>query len=398
VPELSAEYYKGINPERTKRTLSTFSKADAEVVKHFISTCQAQSGIKLARVTGILDGLVAWKKIVKKPLRSMKIEDVNTGVTAIREKYTDNTAIQYISTMKAFCEWMIEQKISKLPLADIRKIKLPKPNKMSFGPGDILSEEEVALLISCATTARDKAIIATIYDGKFRAVDIALATWGDVDMDLPQTISIQTAAKTKVPRKVSMVTCKDYLIAWRNAYPGTASGAAPLFVTEHGDPRPMKYSTLLKILNRIKEKAIKRGMDPKKAAGLHQFRRAAITHDANKGRPLPHISMEAWGKPYSPMLDRYVKPSEDDITRSKLESLGIEKRKYTKRKTAMMPTQCPACGAINPPGKSYCGDCGKGLTEDAHQGLNKFRRAREDPAFLREYADWLEKRISNSET
>ena len=371
MPELSAEYYKGINPERTGKTLSTFSKADAEVVRHFISTCQAQSGIKLARVTGILDGLVAWKKIVKTPLRSMKIEDVNAGVTTIREKYKDNTAIQYISTIKAFCEWMIEQEISKLPLGDIRKIKLPKPNKMSFGPGDILAEEEIALLISCATTPRDKAIIATIYDGKFRAVDIALMTWGDIDMDLPQTASAQTAAKTGVPRKVSLATCKEYLIAWRNTYPGTATGTAPLFVTEHGDPRPMKYSTLLKILNRIKERAIKRGMDPAKASGLHQFRRAAITHDANRGRPITHICMEGWGKPYSPMIDRYVKPSEDDITRSKLETLGIEKRTYTKRKTAMMPTQCPGCGFVNSPGIEYCSKCGHGLTAAAIQSVEE---------------------------
>jgi len=395
VPELSAEYYKGINPGRTKQTLSTFSKADAKIASHFISTSQAQSGIKLARVTGIMDGLVAWKKLVDKPFRDLDIEDVHEGVNKIREKYAINTAIQYISTMKAFLNWMIETKLSRLDTIAIDKIKLPKPNKMSFGPGDILSEEDITILIQSCTTPRDKAILAMMYDGGFRAVDLALMTWADLDFELSQErITAQTDAKTGVPRKVSLATCKEYVIDWRNHYPGAARGNAPVFVTMHGAPRPMKYSTLLSIIRRVRDEAHRRGVSAEKGLGLHQFRRASITHEANKGRPIAHVCMEKWGKAYSPMIDRYVKPSDEDIANSKMEMLGIEKRKYVKRKTAMMPTQCPECGFVNSPGIEYCGKCGHGLTEDAQQGMNKFRQARQDPALLREYADWLEKRES----
>ena len=301
---------------------------------------------------------------MNKPFRDLEIEDVHDGVNQIREKYSTNTAIQYISTMKTFLKWMIETKKSRLDTIVIDKIKLPKPNKMSFGPGDILSEEEVRILIRCCRTPRNKAILAMLYDGGFRAVDIALMTWADLDFDLSQDrITAQTDAKTGVPRKVSLATCKQYLIDWRNAYPGVATGIAPLFVTVHGTP--MKYSTILSVVQKVTDEAHKRGVGPEKRLGLHQFRRASITHEGNKGRPIAHVCMEKFGKPYSPMIERYMKPSEGDIANSKMEMLGIEpKREYKKRKTAMMPTQCPACGFVNAPGIAYCGKCGHGLSED----------------------------------
>ena len=109
---------------------------------------------------------------------------------------------------------------------------------------------------------------------------------------------------------------------------------------------------------------------------LHQFRRASITHDSNKGRPISHICMEKWGRSYSPRIERYAKPGEEDIANSKREATGVQpKRKYEKKSTAMQPIQCQDCGTVNGPTLKYCGICGRSLTGE---GLTKMERMKRD--------------------
>jgi uncharacterized OB-fold protein len=59
-------------------------------------------------------------------------------------------------------------------------------------------------------------------------------------------------------------------------------------------------------------------------------------------------------------------------------------RKPRERSKVLDPIECPHCGDINPPGKQFCGICGRSLTEEAmHQvedaGAIVRRKLVEDP-------------------
>ncbi len=371
------EGYRYATEEKVNRRIDSFPPDERELVREYINTSRAQKGIKLVRVVGIIAGLKAWRDIIKKPFQKWTRNDVYQGVTFVRDKknYKQNTSIIYIALMKAFLTWMITEKYSKIPLEEIIKIQLPKGDTGSFKPGDILTEEEVRTILSCCGSDRDRALIALLYDGGFRMVEAAMMTWGDLDFQFDDRITARTSQKTYVPRVVSLMSCKELIATWRSHYPGNPVGDNPVFVTRDGEP--FTYSTATEVIKSIRLKAIKKGLDPKRIK-LHQFRRASITHEVNKGRPISHICIERWGRAYSPMIEVYAKPSEQDVLRSKMEMFGVEpKRKYEKRKTAMTPTQCQHCGFINSPEIEFCGKCGKPLSEEALTEIEILRKERD---------------------
>jgi integrase len=373
--ELDPGVYRYANEENINHKIDSFLSEDRALVKEFININRAQKGIKLVRVTGILNGLKAWRVVINKPFRKWALDDIYEGVNFIRNKknYKTSTAILYISLMKSFITWMITAKYSKIPLEEIIKIQLPKNDGNSFKSGDILTEEEVKIVLSCCVSERDRALIALLYDGGFRMIEAAMMTWADLDFQFPDRITAQTSQKTYVPRMVSLMSCKDLMSAWREHYPGEPTGNNPVFVTRDGVP--FKYNTAYEVIKGIRRRAIKKGLDPKRIK-LHQFRRASITHEVNKGRPISHICIERWGRAYSPMIEVYAKPSEQDVLKSKMDMLGIEpKRSYVKRKTAMQPVQCPDCGTVNGPTLKFCGTCGRSVTGE---GLSKMERMKRD--------------------
>jgi integrase len=294
------------------------------------------------------------------------INKFKTGGRHNGKPYAINTQVLYLVNLRTFITWAAEKGDIPAPLEEILKIRIPKANKMTFSAGDILTEEEVKAVLDCCPTTRDRAFVAMLYDGGLRTKELCTLAWKDLDFINDDIVTAQTVVKTGVFRKVPLFMCREYLIAWRNAYPGDPSGNNAVFVNRYREP--FVYSTAHELMKRI-GKRVKdlKGIDMGSRLKLHQFRRASITHDVNKNRPISHICMEKWGRSYSPMIERYAKPGEAEILNSKIEASGVEKikRKYEKKRGAMQPIQCPKCGMVNPPTNRHCGTCGRGLTEDA---------------------------------
>lgn len=57
----------------------------------------------------------------------------------------------------------------------------------------------------------------------------------------------------------------------------------------------------------------------------------------------------------------------------------------------MKPVQCPHCDNINVPGTTFCGYCGRSLTEEAEKEEDEVRRFAKSPEKLRMLADELER-------
>jgi len=365
--------YRRIADHHIERLIHKYNPVDQEIIQEYIDMVRAQQGTGAARVRSIVEILFTWRQVINKPFADWNLKGVFKGINTVRADRKPNTAFLYVLTLRSFLEWLITSGRSSLPLDEIKKINLPKTDKMTFGPGDILTEEEVRTVLSCCPTVRDRAFIAMLYDGGFRTKEMAMMSWKDLNFDVPDMVTAQTDQKTGIPRKVPLTACREYLTAWRNEYPGEPVGNNPVFVTAQGEP--FNYDTAQNLIRRLRKKAKEKGIDPSRIK-LHQFRRASITHDSNKGRPISHICMEKWGRSYSPMIERYAKPGEEDIANSKREASGVQpKRKYEKKATAMQPLQCPDCGTVNGPTLKFCGMCGRSLTGE---GLTKMERMKRD--------------------
>jgi hypothetical protein len=269
---------------------------------------------------------------------------------------------------------MAKNNYSSIPLSEINSIKLPGRNKNVFTAKDILTEEEIKEILDNCLSIRDRAFVSMLYDGGFRGIELCLMAWKDLTID-DEAIHARTNEKTGFERRVYLTFSRESLLKWKEEYShkwGKPESDNAVFVT--GEGKPFRYSAARMILERLKERMLKKkGVEFKKKMSLHQFRRASITHEADKGRPLTHICMEKWGRSYSPMIEIYTKPGEDEIRNSKFVAAGIEqpKRKYEKRKNVLVPIQCPSCFYINEPTSHFCNKCATALTEEAKQEIKE---------------------------
>jgi len=375
--------YKQATNHDLDHRINKFSTQDAAIVREFVDTMRAQRSISNTRIRSDLDSLIRWRQLIGAPIASWTIQKIYAGINKFKEKgrhngkpYAQNTQVLYLVNLRAFLEWASETQHIPITTDEVHKIKIPKPNKMTFSAGDILTEEEVRAVLDCCPTVRDRAFISMLYDGGLRTKELCTMAWKDLNFVNDDVVTAQTTVKTGVERKVPMFMCRDYLIAWKNEYPGDPTGDNAVFVNRHR--APFRYSTAHELLKRLRERVKEiKDIDLGDRLNLHQFRRASITHDVNKNRPISHICMEKWGRAYSPMIERYAKPGEAEIINSKIAASGVEqvKRKYEKKKGAMQPLQCPDCGTVNGPTLKFCGMCGRSLTGE---GLTKMERMKRD--------------------
>ena len=343
---------------------------DIETVREYIAAMRIQRDIGDLRAVGIANILCQTRRLAARPYCECSTADIYGAIAKLKtrrkpdgNKYSANTLNLNVMTLRAFLFWLVEAGRSSLPYKDVAQIKVPKRNETNFTPDDVLTEDEVRLILDHCRTPRDKAFIALLYDGGLRTVDIAEMVWKDLTFN-EGYVTLRTDAKTGIERVVHLTQSVSALQAWREQYPGSPTGDNALFVSQRG--RPLTYGAAAgikqRLVKRIKEDT---GIDLTGRLSLHQFRRASITHEAARGRPIHHICMEKWGRAHSEQIKRYLLPGEDEIIDSKLEASGItrEKRKYQKR-SPVAPVQCASCGKIWDAGTKYC-TCGTPLSPDA---------------------------------
>ncbi|MGB3988436.1 MAG: tyrosine-type recombinase/integrase [Minisyncoccales bacterium] len=358
---------------------------DIELIREYIATSRIQRDIGDLRAVGIANSLYQIRTFLPGPYAGCTKADVYAGIAALKNHgYKPNTLNLHLINLRAFLLWLIDEERSALPYQEIAQIKIPKRTAASFTADDVLTEDEVRLVLDHCRTPRDRAFAAVLYDGGFRCVDLAEMRWKDLTFH-EGSVAARTSAKTGIERIAHLTQSISALRTWREHYPGSPTGDNALFVSQRG--RPLTYGAAQGIRQRlVKRIRAETGIDLSKRLSLHQFRRACITHEAARGRPIHHICMEKWGKPHSEQIRRYCLPGEEEILESKLEASGIvrEKRKYQKR-SPVAPVQCASCGLTWDAGTKFC-TCGAPLTGEAARSLDDFKRfIAEDELIRREY-------------
>ncbi len=289
--------------------------------------------------------------------------------------YKQNTQRDFLNFIKRFYVWLIDHQYSSIPKETVLQIKVPRTDAMTKTAEMMLSEDEVRAMINACMNSRDRALIATLYEGGFRIEEIGLLTWSQIKVD-DYGMIINTNKKTEKPRYIRLVSATPYLAQWRNDYPYAIAADGLVFTSRKN--LPLRYEGIALQLKKIAARAgLKKRITP------HLFRHSRITTMVQQGYNETIIKKMMWGNIRTVMFETYCHLTDTDVDNEILAKQGI-KRKEGKKQRAMEPRQCPYCSSINAPTDQFCSVCFKPLTEEMEQSMEQImRKIEKTPEFVK---------------
>ena len=343
---------------------------DARLIRDFVAEMKATRGIGVSRANKLTYILVSWRRFIG-PFRMNTVADLYRGIEALREArhdnipYKANTQRDHLLLLKRFLRWLKANGYSSVSEDKIAGIKAPRADRMTKTAAQLLGEDEIRGMIDACQTSRDRAIIATIYEGGFRVQELGRLTWGQVKFDDCGTV-INVDEKTGAPRYVRLVTATQYLIQWKNDFPFPVTPDALVFVSNRR--LPVTYAAIAVQLKKIARRAgIRKKVTP------HLFRHSRVTAMIRQGYSESIVKKMMWGNLDTLMFSIYLHLVDNDTDNEVLEKHGI-RRPEERRSDAMEVRQCASCNTVNPPTFQFCSTCGEPLTEKARMSLERLKK------------------------
>jgi integrase len=308
--------------------------------------------------------LIRFSSILKKPIQNSSTKDIFSAFKEIREskKFKPNYKRQLVHTGKSYCLWASKTN-KKIDVADIESIKLPEHQWKTKKSDDMLTIDEIVTIIQTARTSRDKALIAMLYDGSNRPIELLRLVWRDIVADEHGYYFI-TDAKTRKERHIRLTTQSiPYLDQWRAEHPDPNPDQY-VFCTINATNKGIRPLTIDNVQRMIKLLRRNTGINKLKAS---IFRPSKITHDVASGVELPYIMKKNWGSLRTKMIDVYTNLDSGYMDEVALRNAGMERNTDLKMKKQykLEPPVCPACHKVNLLGSKYCSECMTPLSEEA---------------------------------
>lgn len=344
---------------------------DAGLISEFLAERRAAGGISHGRVDKLTFTLVTWRRFIP-PYSTLTIGTVYMGIEAIKNAktphgrpYKQNTLFDHVSILKQFLLWMIENEYIILPEKKVKAIKTPRKDTITKTASQLLTPEEVKVLIKASRSSRDRAMIMTLYEGGFRPGEVCQLKWRDMKSD-PNGIAVNVNFKTGITRYIRLVMAKKYISEWRADYPLPITPESFVFLNEKR--LPLTWAAMAVQINRIAKRA---GMT--KHITPHLFRHSRITHLLREGASESVVKMMMWGSLNTDMLMTYAHLTGGDVDAEISRLYGLD-TKAGKKSARLEPRICPSCNLINPPGEDYCRGCMEALTIHAVADEEAIRR------------------------
>lgn len=352
----------------------TVSPEEIALIRGFVAEREAVSNISLPRRLKVVNILLLWRKFINKPYTDLTIGDVYAGINALRNgknsknnPLMQNTQHDYVTILKPFLVWLIENGRMDAQTDKIRRIKPLPVDTETDDPADLLSIEEVNALIGAAKNTRDRALLTVLYETGCRIGELAILRWKDLTFDQYGVRVYVHDSKECITRYSRIVLFRDYLTAWRQDYPHEPEGEAPVFLSMAGTP--LIYPTVAGLIRRtVRAAGIKKRVTP------HKFRKCRATHMIQQGYQESVIKLSLWGNLNTDMFKTYVRLAEKDIDREFLLRAGaVVEEKHAE--APMRITRCNICAAENPPAARYCLKCGLPLSTAAISTQEALKKA-----------------------
>ncbi len=363
---------------------------DAGLISEFLAERRAAGGISNGRVNKLTFTLVTWRRFIP-PFSTLTIGTVYMGIDAIKNAktphgrpYKQNTLFDHVSILKQFLLWMIENEYSNLPEKKVKAIKSPRKDTITKTASQLLTPEEVKVLVKASRSSRDRAMIMTLYEGGFRPGEVCQLKWRDMKSD-PNGIAVNVNFKTGITRYIRLVMAKKYISEWRADYPLPVTPESFVFLNEKRCP--LTWNAMAVQINRIAKRA---GMT--KHLTPHLFRHSRITHLLREGASESVVKMMMWGSLNTDMLMTYAHLTGGDVDAEISRLYGLD-TKSGQKSARLEPRICPSCNLINPPGEDYCRGCMEALSVQAIADEDAIRRfVIKNPKAFRQFLDRIEEK------
>ncbi len=300
--------------------------------------------VKLPRIAKYIGTL---RIIAERYLNDRDFTDISKkGIISIvakieRSNLSDWTKHDYLVIIKTFFKYLEKDDL-------VSWIRPGNPGTTTQ-PEDLLSEGDILAMIDAASSTRDKALIACIYEGALRVGEVGGLRIRDVSLH-------RLCAKVRVngktgPRAVTLIFAAPYIAQWLGMHPFRGDRNAPLWTCGGvgRSPTGMKYGALRQQIRRIAERA-----NVNAKCNLHNFRHTRGTHLALRITEL-QLKQYLGLSPNSKMAAVYVHMSGRDIDRDLLRLYGLQPME--EREPLLKPVQCPDCGALNTLDAPVCASC-----------------------------------------
>ncbi len=386
-------YFSAVRPEYSNNSLDTaltrgtITKADADTIREFLNERRSSANLSPGRVNKLTYTLVSWRRFINQ-FRELGIVDIYAGIEALKngvsarnKPFKQNTIADHVIILKQFILWMIEEGYSNIPEKKITRIKNPPKDMVTKKATDLLTTDEITLIMKACDRSGDRAMVLLLYEGGFRIGEIATLTWGDISF-VGGGASVGVLFKTKYYRHVRVMMAAEYLKVWKADYPGDMSSDALVFV--NGLREPFTHASISKRIQRI---VVRAGITRHVTA--HIFRHSRITHLIKDGMQESAIKMMMWGQPDTSMWRTYVHMTGQDIDTEVARVYGIVKTDEKEKENGIRPRQCQHCSTINPPIASTCYTCGEPLDAEGVMKLEEIAK------YIVQHGDSLKKYIDS---
>ncbi|MEN6342119.1 MAG: tyrosine-type recombinase/integrase [Methanospirillum sp.] len=358
---------------------------DVELIREFLAEVTAENNISVARANKLGFHLIAWRRFIG-PFCENSIGDLRGGLQQLKtaprtrrlfdrempaaesnaKPYTKNSVYDFVTILKRFYRWMIENDHSTIELQKLNKIRSPGKDRMTKTVEMIPTEDEVRAIVEVCQNPRDRAIFAMLWDGGFRIAELGTLTWGQIKFtEFGCAINVNT--KTEFPRYVPLLASSSYLAMWRDSYPCEITSDALVFLTRQH--RPLSWDVVNAQLKKMAKKA---GIT--KHLTLHAFRHGRATEMLRSGLHETVIKKVLWGNTATKCLATYEHLTDRDIDDAFLTQAGIRTRDRG-HADAMAPRECARCGMVNPPTAEICWRCATPLSREFAASLEELNRA-----------------------
>ena len=401
---MGAPFHYRDRPEYRESTLQDavdagrLSPQEKELILLFLAERRAKKGLSQGRMSLMTDHLIRLRDFSPCPFPEMTAMDLmravsNTidGKTLRGKPFSQHTKHDYVLTLKLFVRWMVERGILAIPISEVNEIEVPRQPKYTKTADDMLSDEEVlTVLVEGCADSQERAMVATVYDAALRIEELQDLRWKQIQR-LKHGVAITTDKKTGYQRRIPCAVCGSYLVAWRNDYPGDATGDSYVFITKDGGP--YLYSGFQYIIRKIRKRLQERGYhDIARRLGWHILRHSRLTEFVRRGMSETVLGHIGWGH-RSSMIECYVHMSRDDIEREVFAIAGLQDL-AAPPSPVFVPGICPECAYTEiPPTARYCPSCRAPLTEEARAEVDLLDRQASDQEILRVLQDPVQREL-----
>ncbi|MFH0713556.1 MAG: tyrosine-type recombinase/integrase [Candidatus Micrarchaeota archaeon] len=366
--------------ERIKQE-PTICDSNREAILKFFDYCFA-NGLSTARVLIYAQRLLPIAKLLGKDFKEATKDDIQALVGEIERKaWSPWTKHFYKVTLKKFYKWL--EGNDEFSPDKVKWIKGSVKNSQKMLPEELLSYQDILKMIEAAPNARDKCLIAVLFESGCRISELAGVKIKHVSFDAYGAQLLIAGGKTGA-RRVRLITSVNLLKTWLDYNPWKTDPEASLWprLTNRWKGQPLRYQVIRqRIVDIAKTAGVTKRVNP------HSFRHARATQLAKMG--LSEIQMTGimgWVVA-SRQCATYVHMSMRDTDNTLLKAHGIEVKDDNCEFIC-----CPRCSKQNTLNLSYCGGCGMPLNMKAAVSADA------KTAELEKNLEWLRNIIENDES